>query len=98
MSDYKISVEVKTFADGKVNLLFSCNGGKFGTDEILDEYDLTAEELLNILQANGDEQSTDPALHKHIVSNNEVAVCEYAKNTQGDKVAKSCNKCTLCND
>lgn len=33
-----------------------------------------------------------------VVSNNEVAICEYAKNTQGDKVAKSCNECTLCND
>jgi len=32
------------------------------------------------------------------VSNNEVSVCEYARNTQGDKVAKNCNECTLCND
>lgn len=31
-------------------LIFTCNGGKFGTDEILDTFELTALELLTILQ------------------------------------------------
>lgn len=48
--DVKYSVDVKTSIDGKINLLFSCDGGKFGTDEILDEYNLSAKELLEILQ------------------------------------------------
>lgn len=53
---YKESEEVVyeveiTQKDGNINLLFSNDGGKFGTDEILDEYDLTPLQLLEILQA-----------------------------------------------
>lgn len=45
------SVEIKHHKDSdKVHMLFYCDGGKFGTDEILDEYDLTPLELLEILQ------------------------------------------------
>ena len=49
-----ISVDVKTFPDGKIELLFHSDCGKFGTDEILDGYKLTAERLLNILQERDD--------------------------------------------
>jgi len=35
----------------KINFLFYNNGGKHGTDEILDEYTLTPLKLLEILQA-----------------------------------------------
>lgn len=36
--------------NGTINLLFSNDGGKFGTHEILDEFNLTPLELLEILQ------------------------------------------------
>jgi hypothetical protein len=49
-----ISVDVKIFPDGKIELLFHSDCGKFGTDEILDVYKLTAERLLNILQERED--------------------------------------------
>ena len=44
---YKVKVSE---IDGKVRLIFSCDGGKFGTDEILDMYELTPRELLKALQ------------------------------------------------
>ena len=44
---YKVDVSE---IDGKVRLIFSCDGGKFGTDEILDMYELTPKELLKALQ------------------------------------------------
>ena len=44
---YKVDVSE---IDGKVRLIFSCDGGKFGTDEILDMYELTPRELLKALQ------------------------------------------------
>lgn len=47
--DVEYSVEIKQ-SKGRINLLFSADCGKFGTDEILDEHDLTAEQLLQILQ------------------------------------------------
>ncbi len=47
--DVKYSVEVKQKGN-KINLLFTADCGKFGTDEILDEYKLTPLSLLNILQ------------------------------------------------
>ena len=46
---YKVDVSE---IDGKVMLIFSCDGGKFGTDEILDMYELTPRELLKALQRN----------------------------------------------
>ena len=49
-SDLKYQVEVKTLPDGKVVLQFSADCGKFGTEEILDEYEFTVKELLSILQ------------------------------------------------
>ena len=48
--DVKFSADVKTSIDGRIKLLFTCDGGKFGTDEILDDYDLSVKELLDILQ------------------------------------------------
>ena len=48
--DFIYSVDVKTFPDGKVKLQFSCDGGKHGTDELLDEFEYTVKELLSILQ------------------------------------------------
>ena len=53
--DIKTSVEVKTYADGKVDLLFTNNGGKFGTDEILDSFNMTTETLLEALQKHFEE-------------------------------------------
>ena len=44
------TVYVKTYPDGGVNLVFFTDGGKFGTHETLDEYDITASELLDLLQ------------------------------------------------
>ena len=44
---YKVDVSE---IDGKVRMIFSCDGGKFGTDEILDMYELTPRELLKALQ------------------------------------------------
>ena len=49
--DIKYSVEIKQ-EDGKVKMLFSCDGGKFGTDEILDEIEIEPKRLLEILQEN----------------------------------------------
>ena len=46
---YKVDVSE---IDGKVRMIFSCNGGKFGTDEILDMYHLSPKELLRVLQKN----------------------------------------------
>ena len=48
--DLIYSVDVKTFPDSKVMIRFSCDGGKHGTDELLDEYEFTVKELLSILQ------------------------------------------------
>jgi hypothetical protein len=48
--DIKTLVEVKHLPDGKISFLFTCDGGKFGTDEIIDEYKVTQETLLEILQ------------------------------------------------
>lgn len=45
----KISVEI-TQTDEQVRLLFSTNGGAFGTDEVLDEHVVSPKELLDILQ------------------------------------------------
>ena len=47
--DVITSVDIKQ-VDGKVVLDFSADCGKFGTDEELDGYTLTAERLLMILQ------------------------------------------------
>ena len=52
--DLIYSVDVKTYPDGKVKLQFSCDGGKYGTDELLDEYEFTIKELLLILQKHDD--------------------------------------------
>lgn len=48
--DLEYTVEI-TQEDGKVKMLFWDDGGKFGTHEILDEYEVTPLELLEILQA-----------------------------------------------
>ncbi|WP_431166272.1 hypothetical protein [Tenacibaculum halocynthiae] len=48
------SVEIKTFPNGFVNLFFTSNGGKFGTDEVLAEYNLTPKRLLEILNDRDD--------------------------------------------
>lgn len=49
-SELTYSLEFKSFPDGKILLRFSSDCGKFGTNEILDEYELTAKKLLSILQ------------------------------------------------
>lgn len=53
-SDLIYKVEVKTLPDGKIVLQFSADCGKFGTEESLDEYELTVKELLAILQKHDD--------------------------------------------
>jgi len=52
---YKESKEVKTSVkierEGDIiKLLFTSDCGKHGTDEILDSFELTAEEILEVLQ------------------------------------------------
>lgn len=49
-SDLTYSVDITKKDDGKLNLLFSSDCGKFGTDEPLAEYELTVKELLSLLQ------------------------------------------------
>jgi hypothetical protein len=68
MSEYKISVKPQTFPNGMIKLTFTSNGGKFGTDEILDIIKLTPEQLLNTLQANDDKTSEESALNIDLVS------------------------------
>mgnify|MGYP003655942979 CR=1 FL=1 len=68
MSENKITVESHVFSDGKIGITFISNGGKFGTDELLDEFELSAEQLLNILQANEDNTSDKTALNIDLVS------------------------------
>ena len=48
--DIITSVEVRHISGGRVVLDFSADCGKFGTDEMLDGYTLTADRLLMILQ------------------------------------------------
>ena len=53
---YKDKKDMTTFVEienvnGVVKLEFSADGGKFGTDEMLDGYTLTPERLLEILQS-----------------------------------------------
>lgn len=45
-----LSVEFKANGNGKINIQFSADCGKFGTEEMLDEYEFTVKELLKILQ------------------------------------------------
>ena len=52
--DVIYSVEIRQ-QNGKVNLEFSADCGKFGTDELLDGFELTPLELLTILQKHEDE-------------------------------------------
>jgi len=47
----KTSVAIGRQPEGEIVLEFSADCGKFGTDEILDRYTLTAERLLEILQS-----------------------------------------------
>ena len=48
--DIITSVEIRHISGGKVVLDFSADCGKFGTEEMLDGYTLTADRLLMILQ------------------------------------------------
>ena len=48
--DLTYKVDFKELEDGKLQLSFSADCGKFGTEEQLDEYLLTVKELLSILQ------------------------------------------------
>ena len=49
-----ISVDFKTLKNGKIQIDFTCDCGKFGTDEQLDGFILSPERLLNILQERKD--------------------------------------------
>ena len=44
------SCDVMRLKDGDIKVDFHANAGKFGTDEMLDGYTLTAKRLLEILQ------------------------------------------------
>jgi len=57
LEDIHYSVEFKAVPNGKIKLLFSADCGKFGTHEALDEFELTIEELLRILQTDYDENN-----------------------------------------
>jgi len=57
--DQTISCDIKTFIDGRIVLDFYSDCGKFGTDEAIGGYVLTAERLLKILRAEQNEYSED---------------------------------------
>ncbi|WP_168885658.1 hypothetical protein [Flammeovirga agarivorans] len=82
MSDYKISVTPETFPNGMIKLTFTSNGGKFGTDELLDVIKMTPEQLLNILQANEATTSENKALDIDIVSNYDSYNYQYHKDLE----------------
>lgn len=50
--DLTYNIEFKNLGDGNLQLSFSADCGKFGTEEQLNEYYLTVKELLSILQRN----------------------------------------------
>lgn len=52
--DQTVSCEIKTFPDGSIVLDFYSDCGKFGTDEMLAGYTLTAKRLLQILHDRDD--------------------------------------------
>lgn len=54
--EIEYSVEVNQFSNDRINLIFSCDGGKFGADEILAEFDLEIIDLLDILQKNSEDK------------------------------------------
>ena len=45
-----ITCELHHYDDAIICLEFYTDTGKFGTEELLDDYDLTSEQLLDILQ------------------------------------------------
>lgn len=49
-ADVSYYVDVKTRINGNVELLFSADCGKHGTNEIIDEFEFTTKELLSILK------------------------------------------------
>ena len=53
-----LSVEFRD-VKGELEILFSCDCGKFGTDEIVDSFELSAKKLLEILQ-NQDAKNESP--------------------------------------
>ena len=48
--EQKTSVEFKQLSNGEIELIFSSDCGKFGTDEILDIHTLTPKKLLEVVQ------------------------------------------------
>lgn len=51
---YKVDIKQDL---GKIHILFTSDCGKFGTDEVLDSFELTPLELLTILQTHYDENN-----------------------------------------
>ena len=49
-SDIIYLVDAKTFPNGKVSLIFSADCGAYGTNELIDDFVITAKELLHILK------------------------------------------------
>jgi len=49
-ADVSYYVDVKTRINGNVELFFSADCGKHGTNEIIDEFEFTTKELLSILK------------------------------------------------
>jgi hypothetical protein len=52
LEDLDTTAVIKTLPNGRINLLFLNDSGKFRTYEVLDEFEFTAGELLEILQKN----------------------------------------------
>lgn len=48
LSEIITSVDIKQ-EDGYVEFLFSCDGGKFGTDEMLAEFKMTPKEIFEAI-------------------------------------------------
>lgn len=53
--DLKYEVSTKDIGLGSVQITFSCNGGKHGTDEIIDVIEINVLSLLNLLRENQSE-------------------------------------------
>lgn len=70
---FKYDVQIRQH-EHTVKMLFSCDCGKFGTDEILDEFEVTPEELLIALQKHRGSSENKEELDKQI-----EAACEAYK-------------------
>ena len=63
--DIVYSVDISIERNGNIHFQFSCDGGKHGTDELIDEYEFTTLKLLEILQAHSKKEQEEQAEWEH---------------------------------